>query len=557
MTGKRLLQEKTRAQNTKPAETLGKSWYLDSLESAPFGVLIHDSSGKILFFNDFLENLSGYSRTEIPDIQTWIEKIYPDLSYQNIIKQERETPWPDGELRIRESIITAKNGQKLPLRFSSISAASGIRTVMIQPCEVDRKTFAGAIAGYEKLKTQFHSTPTPLLSWIRKGNDFVLAAYNKAAEKLTAGKISSYLGQSVRDVMNKADLLVDDMKRCLEKEETVECEEPCYLPGAEKDFAFDCAFLFVPPNFAIMHISTRTQFMRTKETLLESERRHRELINMLPITIFETDEYANVTFCNRSGLETFEYTEEDLNKKLNALDFLVEEDHERAISNIAKAMKGEIIGVSEYVAKTKSGRRIPIILRSSPIYIGSEQIGLRGFSIDVSELKAAQDALKKAYDEMESKVAERTNELEEKTKELMEVNTALRVLLRDQQTHKTDVEEQIRLNTNELILPHLIKLQNSKLTSRQEQWVKQAVKQLERITSPLGRKISNQYAKLTPTELQVADLIKNGKSTKEIADILDLAVRTIESHRKNIRNKLGLKNQKINLRTHLLSLEVG
>jgi DNA-binding NarL/FixJ family response regulator len=132
--------------------------------------------------------------------------------------------------------------------------------------------------------------------------------------------------------------------------------------------------------------------------------------------------------------------------------------------------------------------------------------------------------------------------------------TALRVLLRDQHTHKDELKEHIQINATQLIIPHLAKLQKSQLTRRQRNWLRQAVTNLENITSPLGGTISTYFEKLTPSELQVADLIKNGKSTKEIADILDLAIRTIESHRKNIRSKLGLRNQKVNLRTYLLSL---
>ena len=174
---------------------------------------------------------------------------------------------------------------------------------------------------------------------------------------------------------------------------------------------------------------------------------------MLPITIFETDKAGNLTLCNRHGLELFGYSREDVDRGLNARDFLIEEEHGRTAANIKKVLGGKQIGVNEYTALTKNGKEIPILLRTSRIMEKGKVVGLRGFSIDVSELKKAQNALKKAYAEMETKVAERTKELKAKTEELLEVNTALRVLLPEQQTHRKDIEDRIRLNAGELVLP--------------------------------------------------------------------------------------------------------
>ena len=69
------------------------------------------------------------------------------------------------------------------------------------------------------------------------------------------------------------------------------------------------------------------------------------------------------------------------------------------------------------------------------------------------------------------------------------------------------------------------------------------------------RKLSTQYSKLSPTEIQVANHVRQGKTTKEIAEFLNLSSKTVEDYRKNLRRKLGIQNQKINLRTHLLSLQ--
>jgi DNA-binding CsgD family transcriptional regulator len=78
--------------------------------------------------------------------------------------------------------------------------------------------------------------------------------------------------------------------------------------------------------------------------------------------------------------------------------------------------------------------------------------------------------------------------------------------------------------------------------------------QINNIVSPFLRNLTNQYSRFTPAEIKIANLIKDGKSTKEISELLNISVQSIEFHRKNIREKLGLVTKKVNLRSYLLSL---
>jgi len=163
---------------------------------------------------------------------------------------------------------------------------------------------------------------------------------------------------------------------------------------------------------------------------------------------------------------------------------------------------------------------------------------------DVSDRKHAEEALKK-----------KEAELGVKAKNLEEVNTALRVLLKEREKDRTDIEERILSNVKDLILPYLERLRKTSLGTGQISCVDILESNLKEIVSPFSQKLSSKYLGLTPTEIRVANLVKDGKTTKEIAEIFNLSGKTIEAHRDNIRKKLGIKHKKANLRTYLSSLE--
>jgi PAS domain S-box-containing protein len=167
---------------------------------------------------------------------------------------------------------------------------------------------------------------------------------------------------------------------------------------------------------------------------------------------------------------------------------------------------------------------------------------------DLSERKQFEQALVNARNELEEKVRERTLNLEE-------ANTALKVLLKTKDDHARHSEEKIVLNINKLIMPYLERLKKGNLSEKERTLIEIMSNNISDITSSFSHQLTTRLMKLTPAEIQIANFIRQGKSTKEIANELNLSEKTIETHRKNIRAKVGIKSKKTNLRTYLMSIE--
>ena len=169
---------------------------------------------------------------------------------------------------------------------------------------------------------------------------------------------------------------------------------------------------------------------------------------------------------------------------------------------------------------------------------------VNGILIDITERKVSEEALKS-----------KERELETKANKLEDINTALNVLLEKRKVDQIELEEKIVLNVENLIKPYLDKLRQGSLDDRKKNILNIIQSNLDEIISPFTRNLSSRHYNLTPKEIQIANFIRQGTTNKEIAEILFLSVKTVEFHRDNIRKKLGIKNKKINLTSHLSSID--
>ncbi len=171
---------------------------------------------------------------------------------------------------------------------------------------------------------------------------------------------------------------------------------------------------------------------------------------------------------------------------------------------------------------------------------GGRVRGLMIFSVDVTERKLASQAFQKRGDAVASY-----------SQYLEELKRTLRVLLdlRDEDTRM--LEENILCNVRQMVLPNVERLKQTSLSGEQTAYLKAIESSLRSILTPLSRVLSSEQYNLTPIEMQIVGFVRDGKISKEIADLMGVSKACIDFHRNNIRKKLNLNNKKVNLRTYL------
>ena len=169
---------------------------------------------------------------------------------------------------------------------------------------------------------------------------------------------------------------------------------------------------------------------------------------------------------------------------------------------------------------------------------------VNGIMIDITK--------KKIY---EQEIIEKEIELKNKHIELKAMNTTLKYMLKKRENDKAKLEKDILYNLKKLIFPNIQKIQSTNDKNKIKNYCNLMETYLLNMTSSFSHDLSSKYFGLTPTEIEIAILIRDGKKTKEIAQFKNISYKTVETHRVNIRKKLGLTDKKANLRTYLMIFE--
>ncbi len=288
-----------------------------------------------------------------------------------------------------------------------------------------------------------------------------------------------------------------------------------------------------------------------REALRESEEKYNQFFKTSRDCVFITSNDGRIIDINDTAVELLGYPSREELLQVNVPELYAEREewikHCRIISEYGYDKEYPVD-----LRRKDGGIRHALITSAARCDKNGNLIGFQGTVRDVTEQRRNEEELRKYREKLEIMVAERTRELEEKTINLQEVNMTLNVLLKKREQDKKNLEENFVANIGSMVLPYLERIRKNNLDAQQKFCLDTIEKNLDEIASPLLKNI--QRFNLTPREVQIAYLIKDGKTTKEIASVLGIAEGSISTHRKNLRKKLGLDRDS-NLQSHLCFFE--
>lgn len=418
----------------------------------------------------------------------------------------------------------------------------------------------------------FLTFPMPVLVFEWNGEKFILKDFNPVSEQILNHFFNLTLKQDAEEIFSDIPDIVQDLGRCLSSQKKL--HRDIFQPN-EKEFEnrehLKLTFVNSQPKIVFIIIRNISVLKHTKMALRENKERLELAIKATDSGLWDWNLTTGELICNDLWFSILGYKPTELDFTFNAWKKLIHpNDKEKVLEQLNEHLAGRTkIYQTEYRLLAKDGKWKWVLDtgRVMDWHKNGTPLRVTGTIMNITKRKQLEKELELLNTHLEALVEKRTRKLyqkeqallksrevvEEKSKHLEEVNNALKVLIKKSAENKQDVENNITSNINRLVIPYLEKMDDS-ASAQRKTLVKIIRSNLEEITATFSLKLTSKSLNLTLSELRVANMIKHGSTTKDIAEILILSPRTIETHRRMIRKKLGLTGKDINLGTYLQNL---
>jgi len=551
--------------------------YRTLFENASDAIIIADAGGNFLEVNRKAERLLGYGKDELAGMN--VRDIHPPEELDRVafhfkgVVAGRIDSLNDTRVLRKDGTVVPADITGCPVEYEGKVLAQGIFHDITESKKIEEALRKSA----EQLRVLSENLADGMVYQINSGADGRQRLFTYVSPA-----VERFHGVRAEDVIMNPSLIYDQVDedyqamvaeyeaRAYATMSRFELDVPVRLPSGGVRWRRFISFPHVHSDGSLMwdgielditehrameeelkahrdHLNKMVEERTARITEEITRRRQREeqylaLVESIKEWVWETNADQVHTYVSPRIREVLGYEPEEIIGR-PPYDFLAPGEAERIAPMVEKILTGKEPFISwKNAALHKNGKTVHFEANGRPFFDGEGNfLGYRGSCRDITEEKNITDALE-----------ERERELTAKSEALEEVNAALKVLLRQREEDRKELEAKLVSNIREMVLPYILKMQKDKLDLRHRTYLDIIAANLNEIISPFLH-ITKQLS-FTPREIEVASLIKEGRTTKEIAEFLGIATSAVDSHRNNIRNKLGLNNKKVNLRSYLLSL---
>jgi len=375
------------------------------VDSTPLGVVFSDShTGTIEYVNPEFEKILGYSLDHHSDLGTWFEKMYPDPLY----RKKLYDLWMDDFKRLagkntcsdRIFRVRCKDGMEKDIRFRVVHFLNGKALSILEDITERKKVEEALRESEEKYRLVVENSHDAI--YIYQDSRFIFV--NTIASELTGYSPEELMGMEVWNLIHpddRAPLQASGQRRIKgENLSTFFNARIITKTGDVRQGEFFVDRINYPGQPAILGIVRDvTDRMAAEEALKDSERKFRDLAEMLPQSIWECDVEGNLTYANHRSFEMYRFEPDDLKTRLTVWQMIHPDDRERVQTDFFEAREhepGEFPQTHEYLALRKDGSTFPALVYHAPLTRDNKIVGMRGINIDISERVNAEQMLRQS-----------------------------------------------------------------------------------------------------------------------------------------------------------------